>query len=69
MLKQRVITAIVLAPLLLALVFLTKASVFATLTGLVFLLGMWEWTRLAGAHGHPLRALLVIGYGGVFALL
>lgn len=69
MLKQRVITAIVLAPLILALIFLTRASVFATLLGLVFLLGMWEWTRMAGARGYPLRVALLLGYAILFALL
>ena len=69
MLKQRVITALVLAPLIVALIFLTKASVFATLLGLVFLLGMWEWTRMAGVHGHPLRVFLLLGYAVLFALL
>lgn len=69
MLRQRVITAIVLAPLLIALIFLTKASVFATLLGLVFLLGMWEWTRMAGVRGYPLRVASLIGYAILFALL
>ena len=69
MLKQRVITAIVLAPLIVALIFLTKASVFATLLGLIFLLGMWEWTRMAGLRGHALRAVCLLGYAVVFALL
>lgn len=68
MLKQRVITAIVLAPLLLALIFLTKASVFATLLGLIFLLGLWEWTRMSGVHGRVLRAVLLLGYASLFAL-
>lgn len=68
MLKQRVITAIVLAPLILALIFLTKASVFATLLGLMFLLGMWEWTRMSGVHGYVLRAVLLLGYAVLFAL-
>jgi hypothetical protein len=31
MLKQRVITALILAPLIVALIFLTKSSVFSTL--------------------------------------
>lgn len=69
MLKQRVITAIVLAPLLIALIFLTKASVFATLLGLVFLLGMWEWTRMSGVRGYPLRLASLLGYAILFALL
>lgn len=69
MLKQRIITAVVLAPLLLALIFLTKASVFATLLGLIFLLGMWEWTRMAGMRRRGLRALALLGYAILFALL
>ncbi|HJR10631.1 MAG TPA: phosphatidate cytidylyltransferase [Rhodanobacteraceae bacterium] len=68
MLKQRVITSVVLAPLLLALIFFTKASAFATLLGLIFLLGLWEWTRMAGARGRPLRATLLLGYAILFAL-
>jgi phosphatidate cytidylyltransferase len=69
MLKQRVITAVILAPLIVALIFLTRASVFATLLGLIFLLGLWEWTRMAGLHGRPLRAACLLGYAIVFALL
>lgn len=68
MLKQRVITALVLAPLILALIFLTKASVFATLLGLIFLLGVWEWTRMSGMHGHAIRALTLVAYAVLFAL-
>ncbi|MGH8114740.1 MAG: phosphatidate cytidylyltransferase [Rhodanobacteraceae bacterium] len=69
MLRQRIITAIVLATLIIALIFLTKASVFATLLGLIFLLGMWEWTRMAGVHGYPLRLGSLLGYLILFALL
>lgn len=69
MLKQRVITAVILASLAIALIFLTKASVFATLLGLVFLLGMWEWTRLAAVPNRILRALCLLVYAIAFALL
>lgn len=69
MLKQRVITAIILAPLLVALIFLTRASVFATLLGLIFLLGMWEWTRMAGVRGYPLRLAALLAYAVLFTLL
>jgi phosphatidate cytidylyltransferase len=69
MFRQRVITATVLAPLLVALIFLTRASVFATLLGLVFLLGMWEWTRMAGVRSRRLRGACLLGYAIVFALL
>ena len=69
MLKQRVITALVLAPLIVALIFLTKASVFATLVGLAFLLGMWEWTRMSGVPSRALRGACLLGYALAFALL
>lgn len=69
MLKQRIITSVALAPLLLALIFLTRPPVFATLLGLIFLLGMWEWTRMAGVRGYPLRLVLLLGYAILFALL
>jgi phosphatidate cytidylyltransferase len=68
MLKQRVITAVILAPLIIALIFLTRASVFATLLGLIFLLGMWEWTRMAGVRSRLQRGLLLLGYLILFAL-
>ncbi|WIG55076.1 MAG: Phosphatidate cytidylyltransferase [Rhodanobacteraceae bacterium] len=68
MLKQRVVTAIILAPLIVALIFLTRTSVFATLLGLIFLLGMWEWTRMAGVRGRFQRGVLLFGYLVLFAL-
>jgi phosphatidate cytidylyltransferase len=36
---------------------------------LIFLLGMWEWTRMAGVHGYPPRIASLFGYAVVFALL
>ncbi|HVX05917.1 MAG TPA: phosphatidate cytidylyltransferase [Rhodanobacteraceae bacterium] len=68
MLKQRVITAIILAPLILALIFFPRTSVFATLLGLIFLLGMWEWTRMAGLRGRLRRGVVLFGYLVLFAL-
>jgi phosphatidate cytidylyltransferase len=66
MLKQRVITAVILAPLILALIFLTSTKAFAVLLMLIFLLGLWEWTRMAGAWGRPRRALVLFAYAIVF---
>lgn len=68
MLRQRVITAIVLAPLILALIFLAGNPLFAALLGLIFLLGMWEWTRMAGVRGYPLRLAALLGYAILFAV-
>jgi phosphatidate cytidylyltransferase len=69
MLKQRVLTALVLAPLLIALVLLTNTWVFALLLAVIFLAGLWEWTRMSGLRGRPLRALLLLGYAIAMALL
>ena len=69
MLKQRVLTALVLAPLIVALVFLTNTPVFAALLAVIFLAGLWEWTRMSGMRGRPLRACLLLGYALVMALL
>jgi phosphatidate cytidylyltransferase len=69
MLKQRVLTALVLAPLIVALVFLTNTMVFAALLAVIFLAGLWEWTRMSGLRSRPLRACLLLGYAIVMALL
>ncbi len=69
MLKQRVLTALVLAPLIVALVFLTNTLIFAVLLGAIFLAGLWEWTRMSGMRRRPLRAGLLICYAIVMVLL
>ncbi|HJU27428.1 MAG TPA: phosphatidate cytidylyltransferase, partial [Rhodanobacteraceae bacterium] len=69
MLKQRVLTALVLAPLIVALVFLTTTPVFAVLLAVIFLAGLWEWTRMSGMRNRPLRACLLLGYAIAMLLL
>ncbi|WP_110666977.1 phosphatidate cytidylyltransferase [Salinicola halophilus] len=61
MLRQRVLTALVLAPLvLLGLFGLTGAS-FALFTAVVLLLGAWEWARLAGFDAALPRLVYATG--------
>lgn len=48
MLKQRIITAAILAPLALYLLFGLNATYFALGSGALLLVGSWEWSRLAG---------------------
>lgn len=48
MLKQRVMTAAWLAPLVLAGLFGLQGGGYALFTAFVMLLGAWEWTNLAG---------------------
>ena len=64
MLKQRILTALVLAPLALAGVFLLPPGGFAVFMGLVIALGGWEWANLSGFEQPAIR----IGFGLLTAL-
>ncbi|MFM6985356.1 MAG: phosphatidate cytidylyltransferase [Hydrogenophaga sp.] len=67
MLKQRVITALVLLGLLLPALFYPSFEPFAVLTLVLIVAAGWEWARL---NGVTERAALVagLGLGGVLAL-
>lgn len=52
MLKQRIITALVLAPLALGGVFFLPLELFPILAGAVTLLGAWEWGAFLPAKGQ-----------------
>lgn len=68
MLKQRTLTALVLAPLVIAAVIWLPTVVVATIAASVFLLGFWEWTRLAGYRNPQWRLILVAGFGALMGL-
>ena len=53
MLRTRILTALVLAPLAITLVFLAPSWVFRTAVGLLLLIGTWEFRRLAGLRTIP----------------
>ena len=65
MLKQRIITALILLPIALCGFFLLEGSGFALFIGLVVTLGAWEWARLAGFGTQLPR----VAYAAVVALL
>ncbi|MCC5881276.1 MAG: phosphatidate cytidylyltransferase [Halomonas sp.] len=69
MLRQRVITAAWLAPLMLAGLFALSGGLFATFTGVIVLLAAWEWTNLAGVSDVPRRVALVAALALLMALL
>lgn len=60
MLKQRIITALILLPIALCGFFLLEGSGFALFIGLVVSLGAWEWARLAGFEAQPARVVYAV---------
>lgn len=65
MLKQRILTALILLPLALGGFFLLDAGPFALFIGAVIALAAWEWARLCGLQTQPRRlayaAAVVLG--------
>jgi phosphatidate cytidylyltransferase len=57
--KQRVITALLITPLAIAMILLLPSSIFAVIICALCLLAAWEWTRMSGMRSRPQRAVLV----------
>ena len=67
--KQRVLTALVLAPLAIAAVLWLPTALFLALIAAILLAGRWEWTRLAGLESPALRAAVLVGHAALMAWL
>ena len=67
--KQRILTALVLAPLAIAAVLFLPTSIFMVLMAAALLLGLWEWTRLIGIESHARRAIVLLAHAALMALL
>ncbi|UZJ45847.1 phosphatidate cytidylyltransferase [Marinimicrobium sp. C6131] len=68
MLKQRVITAVVLASVfVLALVYL-PGPLFSAFAATITLIGAWEWANLSGLSQRWQRGVYVLVVGGLLAL-
>jgi phosphatidate cytidylyltransferase len=65
MLKQRIITALLMLPVALGGFFLLDGGAFALFIGAVITLAAWEWAQLAGFSEQPVR----LGFAGVVAVL
>lgn len=59
MMRQRLVTAVVLAVILVAAIFLLPASALAAVLGVFFLGGIWEWAGFFGYSRGPRRLPLV----------
>jgi phosphatidate cytidylyltransferase len=57
---QRVVTALVLAPVVITGVLLLPTLYLSLLFGLIVLIGGWEWTRLAGISDWPGRVIYLL---------
>lgn len=60
--KQRILTALVLAPLAIGIVLWPPTWVFALVVGVLLLMGVWEWARLVGMPGRPARSLFLLSF-------
>ena len=69
MLKQRVITALLLLPLVFAAIFAAPASLFLMLLAIVLLGASWEYSRLAGVSSYPTGYLLILIQAVIFTTL
>ena len=73
MLKQRLLTAVILLPLLLAALFYLDSRWIGVLFGVVVIAGAWEWSALAGLRSRTTRAgyvsaMLVIGTALIYLI-
>lgn len=59
MLKQRIITGLIMASGLIAAVALLPVDTLAALFAVIVALGAWEWSRLAGWEKTPVRIIYV----------
>ncbi len=68
MLKQRVITALILAPLAIWGIFALNDLYFSGVIGVIILLGFWEWGRLVNSHSKTIQVLYT-GIGAAVMIL
>jgi phosphatidate cytidylyltransferase len=69
MLRQRVITALIMAGLFLAAILFLPLNGLAAIFGLLVLAGGWEWSRMAGWSSAVTRGLYVLVLGASMGAL
>ena len=68
MLKQRIITALILAPVALAGVFLLPLTGFGFFIAAIIMLAAWEWANLSGFENRPFRLAYALAIGAFCGL-
>jgi phosphatidate cytidylyltransferase len=69
MLKQRIITALILIPLVLAILFYASPALFGGVTAALCLLAGWEWAGLVGWSSAFARLMYLLLMGMVFMMM
>jgi phosphatidate cytidylyltransferase len=69
MLKQRIITALILIPLTLLVLFYLPATVFCVLTAFITLGAAWEWTSLMQVKTKSRRWLYLVLMAALFGIM
>ena len=67
--KQRIITALLMAPLAICAVLFLPSPAFLALWAAILLAGLWEWTRLVGMRKREQRALVVLAHALLMSAL
>jgi phosphatidate cytidylyltransferase len=67
--RQRLLTALLITPLAIVAILLLPSASFALIVAGLFLLALWEWTRLSGLRSRLLRSLLVALAAAIMFLL
>lgn len=69
MLKQRTLTALVIAPIAIAIVLFLPTWAVGLIIAAICLIATWEWSQLAGIATQAARIALVVANAVLFALL
>ena len=69
MLKQRIITALILAPSVISAIFYLPINYFAVMLMAVIAIGAWEWSRFMGLVSVPQRLIYVATTSTLLACL
>ncbi|MDR2012203.1 MAG: phosphatidate cytidylyltransferase [Rhodanobacter sp.] len=69
MLKQRTLTALIIAPLAIAMILWAPTAFVAAIIGVLCLLAQWEWTRLAGVKSTASRVGIVLANAAAMVVL